>query len=90
MFFGKEQKLKVKKLIQLLSKMDQERQVVISGDETMTDCHILIGADDNARFSQYGNEVRFDHLTPELLDDGYTEKHLFSKDVGSKKVVVLW
>jgi hypothetical protein len=82
--------MKVKKLIQLLSKMDQERQVVISPDEMMRDCHLLTNVDDNARFSQYSGEVAFDHLTPELLRDGYTEKHLFSKDVGSKKVVVLW
>ena len=63
----------VKDLIEALSKLDPELLVVLAQDEEGNGYDKLGSIDDNSVINE-DNEVHLHHLTPELEEQGWTER----------------
>lgn len=76
--------MKIKELMEILSKMDPERLVVLSRDEEGNGFSVLQDAEE---MHYKDGEVGYGRLTPELRDAGYGPDDIMR---GGKKAVVLW
>lgn len=80
--------MKVKELIKLLEKEDENRIVIMSSDGEGNSfsplCDISTGA--YLADSSYSGEVGLEKLTPEAIKDGYTEEDV----IKGEKALILY
>jgi hypothetical protein len=69
--------MKVRDLIEALSKVDPDLEVVLAQDEEGNGYGKLRDIDDNFSINR-DNEVHLHHLTPDLEEQGYTEEDVCS------------
>ena len=79
----------VKELIETLSKINPEWEVVIAIDEEGNGFNPLEDIETNHMYDKLTHEISLKELTPELLKQGYTEEDL-PYDQSGVDAVVLW
>ncbi|MDR3504363.1 MAG: hypothetical protein P4L79_17485 [Legionella sp.] len=73
--------MKVKELIELLKKENQEAIVIMSSDEEGNSFSPFYGFSSQNSYlanSTYSGDVGYNELTKELKEDGYTEEDIIS------------
>ena len=81
--------MKIKELIEELSKLDPELMVVLSKDSEGNDYGELRAIDNNSVINS-DNEVHPHHLTSEMKRSGWSKEDLRSGDDTFTRCVVLW
>ncbi len=80
--------MKVKELIELLKKEDQEREVIMSKDGEGNNFSPFadISKQTYEPDSTWSGEIGLDELTPYLIEQGFTDED----PIYDEKVIVLW
>ncbi|MDD5193040.1 MAG: hypothetical protein PHF67_00475 [Candidatus Nanoarchaeia archaeon] len=78
--------MKVKRLIEILQKMDPERLVILSSDPQGKSPAPLNSVEDNASYNPSKRKVGFEKLDDELLALGYSQEDV----VKGRKAIVLY
>ena len=81
----------VQQLIDELQTLDKDAIVVIQSDADGTEYSPLVGAEGNVVYlpeSDWSGEVKYKTLTPDMIDEGYTEDDVYDGEDGQSCVLV--
>jgi hypothetical protein len=81
----------VKELIKKLQKIeDQDRIVILQKDPEGNGFYPLSDIDDNSVYDFDNETVHIEKLTPNLIEEGFSEEDLAPDDINTKKALVLF